>query len=134
MSIRNAVVALSLVVLSLPAMAEDVGGKWNASMETDQGAFSMVFDFTIEGDVLKGTITNDFTGATPIVDGKLEGNKLSFKTSFEGGPGGAMTISYTGVLEAEKITLKMGLDGADAAAAGAGGFEIPPLTLTRAPE
>jgi hypothetical protein len=132
MSIRKAVVALSLAILSLPAMAQDVAGKWNGSMATDQGEFSMVFDFTVEGDVLKGTITNDFTGATPITDGKLEGNKLTFNTSFDDGAGGAMTISYTGLLEAGKINLKMGIGGVDAAAAG--GFEIPPLTLTRAPE
>jgi hypothetical protein len=133
MSIRRAFFVLGLAAFALPAAAQNVAGKWNGSIESPQGAFSMLFDFAVEGDVLKGTISNDFTGATPITDGKLDGNKLSFNTAFEGGPDGPIAISYTGMIEGDKITLTMGLGDA-AAAAGGGAPEMPPMTLTRVPE
>lgn len=132
MNIRTVLAGLVLAVLALPAMAQDVSGKWNASIESPQGALALVFNFTREGDMLKGTIANDFTGEAPISDGKIEGDVISFKSNVEAGPAGAMVISYTGKIEADKITLTMGMDGAPAG--GAGGFEMPALTLTRAAE
>ena len=132
MDMRKHLVGLAIAVLALPAAAQDIGGKWNASIESPQGAFPLEFHFMIEDGVLKGTIANDFTGETPISDGKIDGDAISFKSSIEGGPGGAMTMSYTGKIEGDKITLTMGMDGAPAG--GAGGFEMPPLVLTRAEE
>ena len=129
MNIHKFVVALGLAVIALPASAQSVAGKWNLDME-GMGTLA-TFDFKVEGDVLTGTSTSAMDGTTSKIDeGKIEGNKLTWKQTIDAG-GGPMTIGYTGVLEGEKITLT--LDLGDAAAA-AGGFEMPPMALTRAPQ
>ena len=126
------ILGLALAVIALPAAAQDVAGKWNATMESPMGEMSMSFEFMVESDELKGTTTNDFMGELPISDGKVDGNELSFKVAMEGGPGGAMTMTYTGVLEKDEITLTMGFEDGGAAGGPPGG--MPPLTLTRAEE
>jgi hypothetical protein len=87
------------------------------------------FDFKVEGDVLTGTSTSAMDGSTTsIEEGKIDGNKITWKQTIDAG-GGPMTIGYMGVLEGDKIALTLDL-GEFAAAAG----EMPPLSLTRAPQ
>lgn len=51
-------------MLALPAAAQDdVEGKWNASVETPQGATQMVFNLMVEDDTL--TLTSTFEGGGP---------------------------------------------------------------------
>jgi hypothetical protein len=129
MNIRKFAVALCLAVIALPASAQSVAGKWSLTME----GFGPVatFDFTVEGDKLTGTSTSAMDGTTSAIEeGKIEGNKLTWKQTVDAG-GGPMTIGYTGVLEADKINLTLDLGEA---AAAAGGFEMPPMALTRAPQ
>lgn len=130
MSIRKFVVALGLAVIALPAAAQSVAGKWNLAMDGFEGTLA-TFDFMVEGPMLKGTVSSTMDGSTtPIADGKIEGNKITFKQTVEDSPAGPMTIGFTGVLEGDKITLT--LDLGEAAAAAGPGFEMPPMTLTRA--
>lgn len=129
MGIRKFVVALGLVVVALPASAQSLAGKWDLTME---GMGTMAtFDFTVEGDVLKGTVSSAMDGTTvAIQEGKIEGNKITFKSTVEAGPTGPMTIGYAGVVEGERIALTLDLGEA---AAGAPPFEMPPMFLTRTP-
>lgn len=127
MNIRKFVVALGLAVIALPASAQSVAGKWNLAME-GMGNLA-TFDFKVEGDVLTGTSTSAMDGSTTsIEEGKIDGNKITWKQTIDAG-GGPMTIGYMGVLEGDKIALTLDL-GEFAAAAG----EMPPLSLTRAPQ
>jgi len=128
MNIRKFVVALGLAVIALPASAQSVAGKWNLDMEGLGTVAS--FDFKVEGDVLSGTSTSAMDGTTSAIEeGKVEGNKLTWKQTIDPGTG-PITIGYTGVLEGDKIALTLDLGEA---AAAAGGFEMPPMSLTRAP-
>jgi hypothetical protein len=133
MTIRKFVVALSLAIIALPASAQSVAGKWNLdiAMEGFSGTVA-TYDFKVEGNVLTGTSTSAMDGTTSnIAEGKIDGNKITWKQTIDMG-GGPTTISYAGVLEGEKITLT--LDLGEAAAAAGGGFEMPPMSLTRAPQ
>jgi hypothetical protein len=133
MDIRRVVVALGLAVIALPASAQSLAGKWNLAMEGFEGILA-TFDFIVEGEALKGTVSSQMDGSTlPISDGKIEGNTITFKSTVDGGPAGPMTIGYTGVLEGDKIALTIDM-GEAVAAAGAPPFEMPPMTLTRAPQ
>jgi hypothetical protein len=126
MKFRLLISGLLLAVVSLPAAAQGVAGKWNANMEGPQGAISMSFSFMVEDGELKGTMSNDFMGEVPISDGKVDGNELSFKVAIEGAPGGGeMALTYTGKLENDEIMLTMGMEGGPP-----GG--MPPLMLKRA--
>lgn len=125
MRIRAQFCGAFLAAVALPAAAQDFTGKWGATAETQQGAMQLVFNFMVEGEELSGTVSNDFTGETPIADGVVDGNKITFNTTFDS-DFGAMTISYAGALEDDAITLTIGFDGAP------DGGGMPPLTLTRA--
>jgi hypothetical protein len=129
MNIRKFVVALALAVIALPASAQSVAGKWDLAMEGIGTVAS--FDFKVEGDVLTGTSTSAMDGSTTTIEeGKIDGNKITWKQTVDAG-GSPITIGYAGVLEGDKITLTLDLGEA---AAAAGGFEMPPMALTRAPQ
>ena len=132
MNVRLAFFGLMLTAFSLPAAAQDIAGKWKASLEGPQGEVPISFDFTVEGEELKGTMSNDITGEVPIA-GKVAGNELSFKMMITGGPGGLeLTLTYSGKLEDDKITLTMGIEGLPPGGVDAPAGGMPPLTLTRA--
>jgi hypothetical protein len=96
MRIRSVVLALVAALLALPSVAQDVAGKWNASVETPNGPFPFVFEFLVDAaGKLTGSMQNDF-GATPISDGVVNGNDISF-SKWEGTPppGGQAEASFT---------------------------------------
>ena len=129
MKIRTLVFAAMAVLLAGPAMAADgPAGKWNASIQTPQGAFDMVFDLAVDGMALTGTMSNDFMGATPISDGKVDGNNVSFKLSIQGGPNGPMTIDYKGMVSGDEMTLTSTFEGTPPG----GGPASQTMKLTRA--
>ena len=74
MKIRSMALGLAAALLTLPALADEVTGKWNLSVDTPQGPFAMVFDLKAEGETLTGAMSNDFMGATRISDGTVKGN------------------------------------------------------------
>ena len=94
--------------LALPVFAQQgAAGRWNASVDTAQGPFAFTFEFAVDAaGKLTGTMNNEFFGATPIKDGVVNGNSISFKLTFEGAPdGGAMTINYTGTVKGDELAM-----------------------------
>lgn len=111
MRTRSFVLGLLAVLLALPSVAQDIAGKWNASIETPNGPFPFVFEFLVDAaGKLTGSMQNDF-GVTPISDGVINGNDISFKLAFEGGPGGPMTLSYQGTVNGDEIALTSKWEG-----------------------
>jgi hypothetical protein len=106
-------VAAALALFALPLAAQTgVAGKWNASIETPQGAFALVFEFIVDAaGKLSGTLQNDFIGSIPIKDGTVNGNDISFKLSIEGGPNGAMNIGYKGTVKGDELSLTSKFEG-----------------------
>ena len=70
-------------------------------------------EFAVDGaGKLTGTMNNEFFGATPIKDGVVNGNAISFKLTFEGAPdGGAMTINYTGTVKGDELAMTSKFQG-----------------------
>jgi len=120
--------AAALSLVSLAASGQEATGRWNASIETDQGAFSMVFEFIVEGMTLLGTMSNEFIGSTPISDGTTNGKDVAFKLKLEGGPDGPVTISYKGTINGDQLSLTSKFEGAPPA----GGPAELTFTATRA--
>lgn len=98
--------------LALPILAQQgAAGRWNASIDTPQGPFAFVFEFIVaEAGKLTGAMHNEFFGATPIKDGVVNGENVSFKLTFEA-PDGAMTISYTGTVKGNELALTSKFEG-----------------------
>lgn len=84
--------------------AQGAAGKWNATIEGPQGAFSMIFEFMVDGNKLTGTMSNDFMGSTAISDGTINGDDLAFKLSFDT-PNGAMTINYKARVNGDEMAI-----------------------------
>jgi len=113
--------ALSLAIGT--AFAADLTGKWTATMTTPDGN-TIPINYTLKQEGTKLTGTSEGPGgAIEIKDGKVEGDKVSFYITFEGG-NGAMKISHSGTINGDEITLKFSMEG------GPGG-DFPALKLTR---
>lgn len=69
---------LVLALLALPALAADITGTWKGTAETQNGTFERTFEFKVEGTKLTGETTSARLGKSTILDGKVEGDSLSF--------------------------------------------------------
>ena len=125
----RALLVLAVATAAVPILAQQgVAGKWNASVETPQGPFALVFEFIIDAGKLTGAMHNEFIGATPIKDGAVDGNNVSFKLTFEG-PDSAITINYAGTVKGNELALTSKFEGTPPG----GGPAEQTLTATRAP-
>jgi hypothetical protein len=112
MRIRSFVLGVAATLLAFPCVAQDIGGKWNASIDTPNGPFAFAFEFLVDAaGKLTGSMQNEFFGATPISDGVVNGNDISFKLTFDGGPNGPMTISYKGTVSGDELALTSKFEG-----------------------
>jgi hypothetical protein len=95
---------LTFVALgSLIAMfAADISGKWKADFQTPDGtARSNTFTFKVEGEKLTGIVAGS-QDETPIQDGKISGDDISFSAER---PFGKFT--YKGKVSGAEIKLKV---------------------------
>ncbi|MGH9832464.1 MAG: hypothetical protein ACREBD_19555 [Blastocatellia bacterium] len=84
MKTRLALISFALALIAAAvAMAADVNGKWTAQVPGRQGnAQETTFTFKVEGDKLTGTMSGR-QGDTPIADGKVSGDEISFTVTRE---------------------------------------------------
>jgi hypothetical protein len=112
MNIRQGLLGLVAVWAALPAMAADIDGKWNATVDSPQGPIQIVFDLKAEGEKLTGTLAaGDMMPASPISDGVVKGEDVSFKFSFsmmQDAP--PLLIDYKGKLKGDDLKLVSTLD------------------------
>jgi hypothetical protein len=104
------------------ARAADITGAWTASMQTPDGnSMDLSFTFKQDGAVLTGSLEGP-QGGDPIVitDGKIDGDKISFKISFNG-----MTIIHEGVVSADGDEIKLSTKS------DSGDFPANEMTLKR---
>ncbi|MFB3826885.1 MAG: hypothetical protein ACE15B_08950 [Bryobacteraceae bacterium] len=105
----------SLCLLALTAgvvLAADVNGSWKASVPGRDGAtFDMTFTFKADGEKLTGTVGSAM-GETSITDGKVTGDKITFKVKLEF-QGNSMVINYEGAVSASEIKFKSTREGSD---------------------
>lgn len=130
MKIRQLMLGLAATLSTLPALAADIDGKWNASIESPMGAVNLVFEFKAEGEKLSGTITTEMGGqlmpAAPISDGAVKGEEITFKFSVAMMPDAPpMVIDYKGKVSGDQLALVSTFD------MGQGAVETP-LAATRA--
>jgi hypothetical protein len=108
---------------AVQAHAADVTGKWTADMQMPGGGDSMqiAFTFTQDGATLSGSVLGPQGDAMAISDGKVDGDKISFKVSFNG-----MTITHEGTVNAAGDEIKL------SSKSDSGDFPGMEMTLKRA--
>ena len=109
MRIRVLAAAVLLVGAVTVAYAADATGRWTATFPTQAGEQQYTYDFVVKGKVLTGTAKGNLVGESTIVDGKVEGDKISFveNAKYEGMD---FRIEYAGTLTAAdelKLTRKV---------------------------
>ena len=100
---------LGLLLVAAPAFAADVDGKWSGSIEGPEGAIQIGFEFKADGTMLTGSNTGPDGAMTPIKDGKVDGNNITFAVDIDFG-GMPFTINYTGVVDAAQGQIALTLD------------------------
>ncbi len=103
----------------LAVFAADPTGKWAASLPGRNGnTMTMNFDLKADGDKLTGSVSG-MRGDTPITDGKIDGDNVSFSVVREFN-GNQMKQNYKGVIEGDTIHFTVVREGGEA---GRGGGE-----------
>ena len=92
---------LGLVCFAFLASAADVTGKYTAEVPGRNGNTPNTFTFKVAGDKVEGSVSNA-RGDTPIADGKLSGDTLTFVVvlSFNGNE---FKSTYTGKVKGDSI-------------------------------
>lgn len=95
-----------------------VDGNWQGTMATANGPLTLTYHFATKGQVLTGTYEMDAPesaslqyplpkGSQPIREGKVNGNKISFKTATPRGG----SLEHHGIVSGDTIQLKNGTPG-----------------------
>ena len=82
------------------ANAQSIEGKWKGEMQGPNGAFELTYNFHVVGDSLTGSLETQM-GEIPISNGKIDGKKFSFDTSFND-----MTMSHQCTVMGDSISMK----------------------------
>lgn len=79
------------------AMAADVSGTWQFSVDTSQGSGTPTVSLQQKGEELTGTFNSQVFGEAKLI-GTVKGNEIQF--SFEGDAGGQkVNVKYRGTIE-----------------------------------
>jgi hypothetical protein len=78
-----------------------MGGNWDFSFNSPQGAMTWRVNFAQAGDTLTGQAQSDF-GTLPVTEGWISGNELSFGLilSFDGQ---SFTVYFSGIVKGDSV-------------------------------
>ena len=97
------VAVLMVVAVSAHAWAADISGSWRASFDTQIGTQDYLYTFVVKDSALTGKIQSEMGGTTEILEGKVDGDKVSFVEIFKY-QGMEIRITYSGrVTSADEI-------------------------------
>jgi hypothetical protein len=84
--------------------ATDISGTWTGAFAGPDGGggFQISFTFKQDGAKLTGSVQSPQGDAIAITDGKVDGDKISFKVSFNGA-----TITHEGTINAAGDEIKL---------------------------
>jgi len=83
-----------------------VDGNWNITMNTPMGERQATLTLKSSGSTLTGTQAAE-AGTAEITDGKVDGNKVSWKVSITNPM--PLTLDFSGVVNGDAIEGKMGV-------------------------
>ena len=93
-----------MAVFAMTASAADVAGTWKASIETPNGTMESTFTLKVADGKVTGTATMGQMGESPISEGKVDGDTVSFAV-VRTGPQGEFRINYAGKVTGDDMKL-----------------------------
>jgi hypothetical protein len=115
---------LAVLVVTAAAMSAQSGiaGKWSGEEKAGNAVVPIVLQLNVKGSAATGSLTTGENPSTAISDGKITGNKVSFKTSIFMN-GAEASVFWDGELKNSKLTLTRSI--------GTSRGKMPPLILER---
>ena len=113
--------ALVLTLGAVTARGADLTGSWTATMTTPNGDFQLSFTFKQDGAKLTGTVQAAQGDPIAISEGKVDGDKISFKVVIQGGT----AVTHEGTINAAGDEIKLTSKSVQ------GGFPGGEMTLKR---
>jgi hypothetical protein len=104
--------AALLALFTTIALAADAAGTWKANFETPNGNIESTFVFKVDTSKLTGTVTTANFGEAQIIDGKVDGDNVTFAT-VRNGPQGEFRLNYKGKLAEDEIKFEVTITGMD---------------------
>ena len=99
-------------VAGLALAQAKVDGKWTGEIQGGRGPQMVTLTLKDEGGgKLTGTYEGGRGGATPIEEGKISGNTITFKRKQMGRGGEPVVINYTGTVSGDEIKFKQEVEG-----------------------
>jgi hypothetical protein len=95
--------ALVMALTTATALAADFNGTWTGAMGGGNGGFQLSFTFQQDGAKLTGTVQAAQGDPVAISEGKIDGDKISFKVVIQGGT----TITHEGTINAAGDEIKL---------------------------
>jgi hypothetical protein len=114
---KRSIPALAAILIALlwagAAWAADVTGKWTGQMHgpDGNGDFEISFTFKQDGSKLTGTVQGPQGDPIEIIDGKVDGDKISFVVKIDAN--GGMKITHDGTIGGDEIKLNSKVEGGD---------------------
>jgi hypothetical protein len=100
-----ALIALTAVLLA----AADPAGTWKGSLDFNGTPVVLTFNLKTSGAAVSGTINSPLTEAAEIKDGKVDGDTVTFSSTFEY-QGNPVKLLYRGKIDGDQITFTMGTE------------------------
>ena len=122
MRMYGSLLAIMLLALfAVCALGADISGQWKAEFKTNYGtdlegnplpreAGETVFTFKQNGEELTGTVSSTAFKETPIREGKVSGDNVSFVIARTVGSK-ERKMSYSGTVEGNEIRFQTTIDG-----------------------
>ena len=105
-----------LLAVTLCLMAADASGKWMFEQQGRGGSVQVTLNLKVDGGALTGTLSRPGRDGnameTPISDGKVEGNNVSFTVKREFN-GNSFVTSYKGTLDGDSLKIEISRPGRD---------------------
>jgi hypothetical protein len=105
---RTLLAFMALLCFTLVAAAADVSGKWTAEAPGRNGTPQVTtFEFKAAGAKLDGNVTTVRQGnpmTTPITEGKVDGDSISFATTMTM-QGNEIKLTWTGKVKGDTIEI-----------------------------
>ncbi|MGO8932888.1 MAG: hypothetical protein ACLQKA_10355 [Bryobacteraceae bacterium] len=99
-----------LLATTLCLLAADASGKWTFEQQGRNGTMQVTLDLKIAGSALTGSVSQPGregnTMETPITDGKVDGNNISFTVKREFN-GNSFVTTYKGALDGDDLKLEI---------------------------
>jgi hypothetical protein len=109
---QNKIIPIGIAVLLpmlMSAWAGDIIGKWSAQVPERQGTAQTVFNFTVDGTNLLGTVSNP-QGESNVSEGKINGEDISFVVIRKLG-GNQVRLLYKGKIAGDEIKFTRETEG-----------------------